>query len=267
MLNQLFLSLALSAVSGHTVASEVKPWTAMSDLKCQKEFEQMAQEKGWDKENYREQVASSFKKTAYRNLSTKIGEWVEVQLVSKSSPEVLFVQDNAMTRFSFDKNCKVVTKNEAWPWHVDEVFGVKTPEDWSNEDLRTQVASGKKGMIYYWSPRFSYSVYDLPRVEKLAKEFGYEFIPVVDPRASKAEVMGALDVMYKKTKIKKIRKLASAKEYNRNVAMDLYMRSAFNHFPIVYVYNNNKIHSRWITGIMTDKGLQSMAETFSSELK
>lgn len=267
MLNQLFLGLALSAFSAHSGASELKPWSGASDLKCQKEFEQMVQEKGWDKENYREQLASSFNKTAYRNLSTKIGEWVEVQLVSKNSPEVLFVQDNSMTRFTFDKNCKVMSKNEAWPWHVDEVFSLKTPEDWTNDNLREQVSSGKKGMIYYWSPRFVYSVYDLPRAERLAKKFGYEFVSVVDPRASKAEVMEALNVMYKKSNIKNLRSLASAKGMNRNVAMDLYMRSAFNHFPIVYVYNNKKIHPRWITGIMTDKGLQSLAETFSSELK
>lgn len=236
-------------------------------IMCQKEFVQLAQEKGWDKENYREQVSGSYNKTAYRNLSSKIGEWVEVQVVSKKSPEVLLVQDASLTRFSFDKNCKVVSKNEAWPWHVEEVFSLKTAEDWGNDDLKNQVSSGKKGMIYYWSPRFSYSVYDLPRAEKLAKKFGYEFIPVVDPRASKDEVLQALEVMYKKMEMKKVRQVASAKAYNRNVSIDLFMRSAFNHFPIVYVYNNKKIHSRWITGIMTDKGLQSMAETFSSELK
>ncbi len=267
MFNQFVLGLTLMSVAQSVSAAEMAPWKNVPEMKCQREFEQVAQEKGWDKENYREQVAGAYNKTAYRNLSNKIGEWVEVQLITKSSPEVVLVQESTMTRFSFDKNCKVVSKNEAWPWHMEEVFAKKTTEDWSNDDLRTQVASGKQGMIYYWSPRFSYSVYDLPRAEKLAKKFGYEFISVVDPRASKEEVMGALDVMYKNAKMKKARQLASAKAYNRNVAVDLYMRSAFNHFPIVYVYNNKKIHSRWITGIMTDKGLKSMADEFSSELK
>lgn len=267
MFKQILFSAVLITVAKPALTAEVMPWNNVADIKCRQEFNHLLSKNEWDKESYRQQVSGAYNKTAYRNLSKKIGEWVEVQLVSKKSPEVLQVKDNTLTRFSFDKNCQMVSGNETWPWHIEEIFAKKSPEDWSDDDLRAQVASGKKGMIYYWSPRFVYSVYDLPRAEKLASQFGYEFVAVVDPRASKEEVLGALEVMQKKLKIKNVRNLASTKAYNRNVSIDLFMRSAFNHFPIVYIYNNKKIHSRWITGIMTDKGLETMAETFSSELK
>lgn len=172
-----------------------------------------------------------------------------------------------LTRFSFDKFCTVVTKAEELPWELEDIFGRKTAEDWDNESLKALVNAGKKGMIYFWSPKFVYSVYDLPRMEKLAKKFGYEFTAVVDPRATKEEIEGALEVMRKKSHSKVDRDVASKKSFLRSTSMDLYMRSGFNHFPVTYIYNNKNIHPRWITGIMKDNGVKVMADTFAGELK
>lgn len=257
----LLLSTATSTVS----ASESMPWRTFTDMKCQKEFQKMAAEKFWDKEMFREQV-SSYNETVYRNLSHTIGEWVEVHLKPKASAEVMLIKDTTLTRVTFNSSCDAQVKNENLPWDLDKIFNKKTAEDWTNDDLRNLVSSGKRGMIYYWSPKFTYSVYDLPRVEKLARKFGYEFTSVVDPRASKEEVEGALEVM-KKYNHSKIRGVASNKSFNRNLAMDIHMRGGFNHFPVVYVYNNKMIHPRWITGVMKDNGLRTMANEMAGELK
>lgn len=256
--------ILLMAQSFELHASESLPWKKFETMKCQKEFVKMAEEKMWDKEIFREHV-SSYNDTVYRNLSSTVGEWIEVHFKNNAPAEVVFLKDTTLTRFSYDSSCDLKVKNEALSWDLNKVFSKKTAEDWSNEDLKNTIASGKKGMIYYWSPRFSYSVYDLPRMERLARKFGYEFTAVVDPRASKEEVLGALDVM--KTKFKMNRALASQKSFFRNTSTDIYMRSGFNHFPVTYVYTNNMIHPRWITGIMKDNGLKVMADTMVGELK
>ncbi len=257
------LALTYSAANG----SELMPWKKIENLKCSEEFNKVAAEKNWDKENYREHLASFYKETVLRNQSTEIGEWLEVHMTPNSSPEMVFVKDNAITRFSFDKNCGLVSKNESWPWHLEKSFTMKTNEDWDNSDLRNLVSSKKKGMIYFWSPRFVYSVYELPKMELMAKKLGYTFTAVVDPRASKEEIEGALEVMHKNSKKEFQRILASKSTFLRNTSTDLYMRGEFNHFPVTYIYNNNKIHHNWITGIMKENGLKSLADTFSNELK
>ena len=249
-------------------ASEPQSVADLSAMKCQKEFQAFVKSKSWDSEKIRPHVADSYKQTAYRSLSQNIGQWIDIKLEDKKSPDIFHLNDSVITHYSFNSTCSLVTKNEEWPWHLQKIFTVKTSEDWSNDDLRKSVAAGKKGMIYYWSPRFSYSVFDLPRMARLAKKWGYEFTAVVDPRASQLEVQGALEVMLKKnSKPDKLnRALASKSYFNRNVSTDLYMRSGLNHFPVTYIYNKQKIHPRWIVGIMNDKGAQNMADTFANEL-
>lgn len=258
------LLFALTSVG----ATETQSIGDLFAMKCQNEFQAFVKSKSWDSEKIRSHVADSYKQTAYRSLSQNIGQWIDIKLEEKKSPEVFHLNDSVITHYSFNSDCNLVTKNEEWPWHLQKVFNAKTSEDWSNDDFSKLVANGKKGMIYYWSPRFSYSVFDLPRMERLAKKWGYEFTAVVDPRASQSEVRDALDVMLKKNSRpdKLSRALASKTYFNRNVSTDLYMRSGLNHFPVTYIYNKQKIHSRWIVGIMNDKGAQSMADTFANEL-
>ena len=259
----LFLSFVMASTQ---LLAEATPWKNHENYKCKKEFAKLAAMDNFQDEKFREQVGT-FNSKVYRNLSSVLGRWYEVHMTEMASPVVYIVSDTIIEKKSFDQKCNILSAPESWPVEMADVMDVKTPEDWSNEDLRKQIARGKPGMIYYWSPKFSYSVYDMPRVEKLAQENGYEIIAVVDPRASKKEVEGAMKVLNKSLKKKSDRNLASTKTYLRNTSTDLFMRSGFNHFPVTYIYNNNKIHPRWITGIMTDEGLKSMAQEFVGELK
>ena len=255
-----------SILSTSSFASMTQPWKLHEKIKCESEFLKTAESEKMSKDSYRE-YPGTFNTTVYRNFSHTIGEWAEVHMVEKSSPIIYSIKDSTIVKKTFDDKCKIVSTLQEWPWEMKKALTTKTNEDWGNAELSLQIASGKPGMIYYWSPKFVYSVYDMPRVEKLAKKLGYEFIAVVDPRASKEEVEGAMSVLKKSLKNKTDRKLASAQTFARNVSTDLYMRAGFNHFPVTYVYNNKKIHSRWITGIMTDEGIHSMAATFAGELK
>lgn len=266
----MFLSMLFILSTGWSTswAAEHKTIADFTVHECQKNFIELAKSKSWDQENYRQHVSGPYQQTVYRNLSKTLGQWIDVKFKEKAPPEIYQLNNTTIIHYSFNSSCEVITKNESWPWHLERVFLKKMDEDWTNEDLNKLVSSGKKGMIYYWSPRFSYSVYDLPRMEKLAAGLGYEFTALADPRASKEEILGALEVMRKKTKPLHYanRQLASKQQFSRNISTDLYMRNGFNHFPTTYIYNKQKIHSRWIVGLMTDAGLKNMADTFSNEL-
>ncbi|MBY0414917.1 MAG: hypothetical protein K2Q18_12170 [Bdellovibrionales bacterium] len=249
------------------MAAENVPWKSVQNLKCLAEFEKLIEIDNLKQEVFREHIGA-FNETVYRNRSSIIGHWSEVHLKEGGSP-ILYKMDNeAVTKKSFDKDCKTIISLEIWPWEFQKVLGKKTSEDWDNNDLKDQISSGKKGMIYYWSPKFTYSVTDLRRVKDLAKKFGYEFTSIVDPRVGKSEVLDSLKAINLEQikNVKMNRVLAKSKPFLRNTSTDLYLRSGFNHFPVIYIYNNKKIHSRFITGVMADEGLKNLADTFSSEV-
>lgn len=247
-------------------ATESSPWNnnGVAGI-CQKELLLFAATSGMDKENYRQSLGDRYDETVYRSLSEKIGSWSEVHLYEKKLPFIYKIDDEKMTKFSFDQSCALSTEQVKWPHHLEKALSIVMPEDWRNDDLKQLVAKNKKGVIYSWSPKFTYSVLVLPLMEKLAHEMGYEFTAVVDPRASKKEILASLKLLPKDS-LKKYRMMASDKKFNRNVSIDLFMRSAFNHYPITFVYNNNKIHPRFVTGVMTDNGFKELVKTYATEL-
>lgn len=249
--------------------SATQPWLQFENMKCKREFIAISNENKWYEEDFKNQVPGSYKEVVYVNISKRIGEWVEVHFVDNEAPEIVLLKDQKFSRMTFDSTCEAKSHDEALPWQLEKFYTkkMKDIDNWSDEDLKKVVSSSDKGLIYYWSPKFTYSVFDLPRVEALAKKMGYFFIPVVDPRASSEEIKGSLDVLLKQNPNKKNRTLASKYNVNRNVSLDLYMRNGFNHFPVTYVFGNKKVHPRWITGVMTDKGHEELIKTFSKELK
>lgn len=265
----LVVSVLIISLFDSLYATELSPWLKYKELSCTSEIKKILEERNDLLAEFRTHISSAPSLEVYRAPSRQKGEWLEIHFINKTIPEMFIIGNNELKKISFNDQCLPKIQNENWPFELEKVLKNKTAQDWNNDLLYKLVDSGKKGWIYSWSPRFVYSVLDMPRVEKLAYKFGYEFIPVVDPRASHDEVLGALKVMQRENNAiisKELRKLASEESYLRNTSTDLYMRNGFNHFPIIYVYNNGKIHSRFITGVMTEKGLKSMANTFSTEL-
>ena len=262
----LTLFFATTYSSSSLRAQSLMPWKAFSQARCSGEFQKFADKEMWLNDKFSIQVPESYNKQTFRNQSKTIGVWVEIIFSEKESPIIVKINDDRFQSTGFDKNCQPEILDTKWPWHLSDVFESKNNNNWNNKNLKKIIASGKKGVIYNWSPRFAYSVGDLPRIEKLARRLGYEFTAVVDPRATQSEVTGALGSLAKKHKTFE-RNLASAESYHRNVSSDLFMRNGFNHFPVIYVYGENKIHPRWVTGVMTDNGLKEMLSTYSAELK
>ena len=260
-----FLLISIKPLFGST-----KPWPQFENLKCKSEFNKVLIENKWSEEKFTNQIPSSFNQSAFRNMSQKIGDWIEVQVKADLSPEIVHLKDQKFKRFSFNSQCEVLSKDESLPWHLERVYNKKNNDmnNWDDEDLKKVVSQTAKGLIYYWSPKFAYSVVDIPRVEKLAKRLGLSFIPVVDPRASEQEISGALEVLFnKEKKLSQSRALASKYIVNRNVSLDLYMRNGFNHFPVSFVFSEGRIHSRFITGVMTDAGEKALIQNYLSDLK
>ncbi|MDO9184333.1 MAG: hypothetical protein Q7U04_18100, partial [Bacteriovorax sp.] len=235
--------------------------------KCQKEFLEFIDVETIDKkEGGRQIVADSYDEVVYRNVSDKIGAWTEVHLLEKKTPYIYKIEDENIMKYSFDENCQKISENSQWPSLLEKVLSRVQPEDFKNDNLRSFVGTQKKGVIYNWSPKFSYSVFLLPKIEKLAKELGYEFIAVVDPRSSNKEIAASLKIIAKKLPANS-RLLASENKINRNVSIDLFMRSGFNHYPVTFVSNKGKIHPHFITGIMTDEGFKDLFKIYTEELK
>lgn len=262
----LVLFILLSLIKPGMTADK-SPWLNFDNQICQREFLGYLAKNSWDKEEFLQQVGGSYKELVYRNISKIVGEWVELHQTKGKVPEIIWLKNQKFSRVSFNSTCEALIKDEPYPWYLEKIYNTKTSDDWSDADLIKVLSLNEKGIIYFWSPKFSYSVFDLPRVEGLAKALGYTFIPVVDPRASTEEILGALDVLNQKNIKKNNRNLASKYSINRNVSMDIFMRNGFNHFPVTFVFNNKKIHPRFITGVMTNEDSKKLFETFSFELK
>lgn len=237
-----------------------------SGFQCVPQFEKFSSEMKLDTISFREEPGSSYKESVFRSLPKKVGVWTEIHLSEKSSPYILQIENDKMLKYSFDSSCSLRVTNELWPAHIEKFFSRTMPEDWGNNDLVNLISTQKKGVIYSWSPKFSYSVLMLPEVERQALSMGYEFISVVDPRASREEILESLKVLPKNI-AKKMRALANDKKFNRNVSYDLFMRTAFNHYPVTFVYDKGQLHPRTIIGVMTEVGFRDLANTFVSELK
>ena len=237
-----------------------------SGIQCLQQFEKFSSEMKLDTISFREELSSSYKESVFRSLPNKVGVWTELHLIEKSAPYILRIEDDKMLKYFFDSSCSPRVTNELWPTHIEKIFSRTMPEDWSNNDLVNLISNQKKGVIYSWSPKFSYSVLMLPEIERQALSLGYEFISVVDPRATREEILESLKVLPKNV-AKKMRSLASEKKFNRNVSYDLFMRAAFNHYPVTFVYDKGQLHPRSIIGVMTEVGFRDLANTFVSELK
>lgn len=267
-MKQPLISLILLFLSFSGYANTTPHWTSFPEYQsilCKSEFEKLFNESGWNKETYREQVADHHDQKNFISESRVIGVWNQFEFRSKRSPEIIKILSTKLEKVSFDEKCKPVIAAEKLPWVLEKAFASKHSDDFNDESLKNLVSSGKKGVIYTWSPKFVYSVYDVSRLEKLVHATGFEFTALVDPRVSRQEAIESLRVADEKNNQFK-RSLASEKYLSRNISMDIYMRDGFNHYPVMFIYNNKKIHKLFLTGIMRDQDILNMMNRFAKEL-
>lgn len=240
------------------------PWQEISGFKCQKEMESLIQERNWNNLKYRSSIPDHSHQYFYRSLSPQIGKGLEIQISTKEPPAILNIHDQKISKYKFSENCKWQISEEKMPWHLEKFF-TNLEGHFSDYQLKKILDSNKAALIYSWSPKYSYSVYDLPKIAKIAKKLNFDFYPVVDPRVDASEIKDSLKRI--ENEILPIRQIASHLPIAKNVSMELYFRGGFNHFPITYIISNKKINPRFIIGVMKDEGYTKMIKDLAAELK
>lgn len=237
---------------------------------CQKEFKELAKTEKFSEQQFKSVLADRWNQTFFRSVSSRMGEGIELQFEPKKAPVILKIGHQKLERLTFNKECSVERTSANLPWHLEKAFSEKKSlPRFDDQALKQIVDSGKPAVIYSWSPKYAYSVYDLPRVKRIAEKLGYQFIAVADPRISESELQSSLKNSFRKIAPQDIisRKLASEKDLPVNVSYELYFRGGFNHFPFTYIVNKGKIHPRYIVGVMMDEGYSEMMKTFMKELE
>ncbi|MFA6236384.1 MAG: hypothetical protein WC635_03565 [Bacteriovorax sp.] len=268
MMNRMIkITITILSIATTVCASEQAPWKKhQEEMKCKNEFQSLVVSAGIEKEHFRKDIGESYNETVYRSIPETIGNWAEVHLTEKKAPFIYKIVDEKIMKYSLNESCIANVENTQWPHYLEKILSNTMSEDWSNKDLKNLVNTGKKGIIYTWSPKYTYSLLALPQVQRLAKEMGLDFVAVVDPRSSKKEILASLKVLPKVESFK-FRNLASDKKFYRNISIDLFMRASFNHYPVVFAYSNKKIHPRFVTGLMTDQGFKDLVQTYAKELE
>lgn len=197
-------------------------------------------------------------------------DWSEIQ-ISKAEVVVRTFDGEALKEAVVKPDCRLSFKTIDFP--AEFSLPKKTEFDFDDKKLHSflqDLTKNKAAVFYLWSPKFSYSVTHYPYVQKYAHDMGIEFVPLLDSRVSTEEAKRALHKAFEefnKNTIKKNRFLASQENVVRSFVFDFYLRFGFSHYPISFIAHNQKIHPRWITGVMTENGFKSQTKKFIKELK
>lgn len=262
MLRTLFVSLLLSMVTAICLAAEVLPKGSYSGLKCQKELSrQLRKVFKNSKPLWMRQVDTDFETQAYRSRTEKVGEWYELRLTEKQYPKLLFYSAKKTVNYDWDKACKLSEKTG--PGFELFALSKNADEFLTDSDLESLLKVHKKGVIYMWSPRMTYSVTEFKRFRETLQKKNLTFIPILDPFAEVQEAKEAL----KKAGVELPGRLADQRRepssfelYRRLNSVDLYMRNVTLHFPTFIVFKNGQLHPHRLVGVLTDEGLNQAVD-------
>lgn len=195
---------------------------------------------------------ANFETKVFRSPVEKVGEWLELRLAGKKSPELFVLSRDKMIEYSWLSTCETVSKILP-PLELFKKDGLA--EAFTDADLEALLKSKKKGVLYLWSPNMTYSVTEFRLFRDVAKKRKMEFIPILDHQAKFVDAKAAAKVVGVDVSG---RKLAS---------VDLYMRHGTLHFPTVFVFANGKIHQKRIVGILTATDFDKMLGEWLKELE
>lgn len=218
---------------------------------------------------WRSTFPDSFVYEAFRFHPYFPTNWSEVQ-ISKKDMIVRTYDGKDLKEANIGSDCSLNFQKIDFPFELKK--NEKLDTDFDDQKLIVYLKTLKKNksaLFYLWSPKFSYSVTHYPFVEKYARDLGLEFIPLLDPRVNREESLRSLNLAYSdfwKKNALKHRSLANQGSVAKTFSMDFYLRFGFSHFPISIVASNEKIHPRWITGVMTEKGFKAQVKKIIKEL-
>jgi len=235
---------------------------------CHNSLEKYLNDNHLKNESFREILADSYKERAYRTSTYEIANTHEFHFSESHLKKIIQIKNGKMNVAEINpKNCEINFKSSDFPWYVSKVFNQKRELEFTDQDLLQTILEKKKGLIYFWSPQFSYSVEYIPTIYQISKKLKLELILVADPRVSNEEINQAINKTFNLKTNSLVRSIASNEKIKIMKSYDLFLRNGFNHFPVMYYFSNKKIHPQWITGIMTLGGIRELTNKYEKDLK
>lgn len=213
-------ALLLTAIS----ASAVVPDQLLS-MPCRTEIEKFLKKQG-SKDQWRRTVDPEEGVMAFSSPTDTIGRWVEIQTFENPHVYAYDAQKTVVREWGV-KNCELVNSSDTKPMSI-----LKGKNVFNDEKLKSVVESGKKSLIYVWSPTMVYSLQNMEVFKKMAKEMELEFIPVLDPNQNVENAQKVLSQFQPDLKAEKHRSL------------EILMREGAAHFPSSFLVHNGKISKR-----------------------
>lgn len=244
------------------------PWYTFQSKICDKNLNEFINHNQISNLTFREVLADTFSERAFRVNSHSIGHVFEFHFNNERLRKVIKVTNDKMEIAEVNpQSCEFNFVENKFPWYVQKAFDGKRENEFTDNDLRELISSHSSGIIYFWSPKFSYSVEYLPEILKISKKLNLKLTVVADPRVSNTEINQAINKVFNLKTNQMMRSIASEDKIKIMKSYDLFMRNGFNHFPVMYYYHNKKIHPHWITGLMTLGGMKEMTKSFAKDLK
>lgn len=185
---------------------------------------------------------------AFRSSNAVFGSWTELVAMENGSTEIRKLDKKQMQVTRIDQDCK--TKITSLPG-FDQARGKSFGESRSFVDdqaLKKIIKEKKTGMIYLWSPGFSYSMKFYARFKAVAKAHGVVFIPLMDPVFDDSRAQG-------------VARAAGIREpIRRSNSVELYMRKAMLHYPSVALFRDGFLLNEVITGVHEEGRLNQFVE-------
>lgn len=244
------------------------PWNSFQSKICDRKLNEFINQNQISNLNFREVLADTFSERAFRVNSLSIGQVFEIHFQNEKLSKIVKVLNEKMEIAEVNQqSCEFNFVEKKFPWYVQKAFEEKRENEFLDNDLRELVLAQNSGIIYFWSPKFSYSVEYLPEILKISKKLNLKLTVVADPRASKTEINQSINKVFNLKTNQMIRAIASEDKIKIMKSYDLFLRNGFNHFPVMYYYHNKKVHPHWITGLMTLGGMKEMTKSFAKDLK
>ncbi len=194
------------------------------DPTCGKKADSFLTKKWHGLEEWRPVISRDAHVSTLRSPTDTVGVWVEKALVADQVVEVTRISATELTRVNFGEKCKPTERKiplipEPEPEHA-----------FTDEKLAAEVASGKPGVVYVWSPHMQISILGLVEALSAGKNAKVRVIPVL---SRDSDVSYALEA-------KAVHQL-ELDPILVNHSLELSMRSIEQHLPSMILYKNRAI--------------------------
>lgn len=189
-------------------------------------------------------LSSNNKKTFYIKPTDTVGTWIQL-IVYKSDKKVKIrlLNSESIKTFSFLSNCNIKTESTEYKktHHTPSQFSY-----FDDDDLKELISSTPYGVVYMWSPRFTYSVKYFEETKRFVEDLGIPFKSLVKNSPSDLTTIEK-NYAFLKSKTKE--------EITISASFELRMRGLELHSPSFLLYKNGKIINDIIVGVHTKKSL------------